>query len=821
MTDTRRFVKVFLASPGDLGEERKAAKSAVDEFNALLAETYGCQVELVGWEDTVSVFGRPQETINRELERCELFIGMMWRKWGSPPDSSGKFSSGFEEEFRTSVERRKSLGRPEISMFFKEVGEEFTKDPGDQLKRVLEFKAELIDGKALLFEGFLDAKDFERKFFRCITNYVRRLAEDEAEKSAEESQAPRSTAGGVDAADVDQAEFEGPFSIEGAKFIREFVSKTERPNKGQITDVDIARFRLLGSLLKEPANDANTLGVHDANLLYRAAHSRQFGHAEYRGLLSAGFRNVRHENAPLWTWLTKVQSWSPNAIIWATLGSDAEERAGALSIMRLAEEPIHEGAAFDRQTWIESWLSEDTTSAVKVAALSYLAVCGNSADVPRIRQEFDRSDSTTVSVAADAIIRIHIKDGRNKALASLYELRPASVNKGVLRKIFYEHGSEISAEALLEGVTQPCAEVRRIAAELTYKRGILTLELADVLISDSDARVRLFALKALTDAGRTISNDQARQILLKPNQKNAFTLSGGFNFAGDAAYSEFKRERLMSLPMSALSEIVSTESVFAREGMIALSERKFRSMGADLRRSVDDQFEKAVVEGISDLVRKYGEGSQLVADARRLENHLRKDYTRLALSVLCQKSDPSDLSRIRASLGSRFVEYSACDVEYMRKFGEWADIPLLIDSLDRVSGLGGLLIGGDDDHFRAVARAMYELGRERLPDLFLIPAPDRLRAYVLLEVADKLMRDLPNSFFLSLLKAESDFLRKVVVLKCVRALPKARLEEILSTYLSAEEYRYYNVIHWLDMAVSLPKSRSAGIAAKVLMENWG
>ena len=79
MAESRRLVKVFLASPGDLSDERKSAKIVVDEFNALLAEEFGYQVELVGWEDTVSVFGRPQATINRELDRCELFIGLMWK----------------------------------------------------------------------------------------------------------------------------------------------------------------------------------------------------------------------------------------------------------------------------------------------------------------------------------------------------------------------------------------------------------------------------------------------------------------------------------------------------------------------------------------------------------------------------------------------------------------------------------------------------------------------------------------------------------------------------------------------------------------------
>jgi hypothetical protein len=82
MATDRTIVRVFLASPGDLVDERRAAKGVVDEFNRLWANALGYQFELVGWEDTAPSFGRPQALINRDLEECELFIGMMWKKWG-------------------------------------------------------------------------------------------------------------------------------------------------------------------------------------------------------------------------------------------------------------------------------------------------------------------------------------------------------------------------------------------------------------------------------------------------------------------------------------------------------------------------------------------------------------------------------------------------------------------------------------------------------------------------------------------------------------------------------------------------------------------
>jgi hypothetical protein len=121
MTDIRKIIRVFLASPGDLPEERRAAKVVVDETNYGFANELGYQIELVGWEDTVSVYGRPQAIINAELDRCELFLGLMWKRWGTPPAADGPYTSGFEEEFRRSVDRRRNEGRPEISLLFKDM----------------------------------------------------------------------------------------------------------------------------------------------------------------------------------------------------------------------------------------------------------------------------------------------------------------------------------------------------------------------------------------------------------------------------------------------------------------------------------------------------------------------------------------------------------------------------------------------------------------------------------------------------------------------------------------------------------------------------
>ena len=152
MALTRNIVRVFLASPGDLAAERRRAKEISDEFNRNWARHLNYQIELIGWEDTVSQVGRPQQIINADMATCELFIGLMWKHWGTPPDMKGKFTSGFHEEFTISLERFLSTSEPSMKMLFKSIPSELVRDAGPSLNRVLEFKQEMIDRKEVYFE---------------------------------------------------------------------------------------------------------------------------------------------------------------------------------------------------------------------------------------------------------------------------------------------------------------------------------------------------------------------------------------------------------------------------------------------------------------------------------------------------------------------------------------------------------------------------------------------------------------------------------------------------------------------------------------------
>ena len=102
-------------------------------------------------------------------------LDLIWKRWGTPPDKDGKFSSGFQEEFERSKDRRENSGSPEIALFFKEIPDQFTEDPGEDLKKVLEFRKTIIAEKKILFQEFSERQDIEKLVRKLMAAHVNRV----------------------------------------------------------------------------------------------------------------------------------------------------------------------------------------------------------------------------------------------------------------------------------------------------------------------------------------------------------------------------------------------------------------------------------------------------------------------------------------------------------------------------------------------------------------------------------------------------------------------------------------------------------------------
>ncbi len=391
---------------------------------------------------------------------------MMWKRWGTPPDDSGVYSSGFDEEFNRSVEGRRSIGRPEISLFFKEIDPDLLRDPGDELKKVIAFKARIISEKKILFESFNDIREFEGKIRRCISRYVQRLRAEEAIELSTKSQMQQANTTAPESIVTESSVPKTPLTVEGTKFIRELITTTERnAGNGSFAATQVARFRLLGTIIAAQGNDEYTLGVHDSNILFANRSLLELSRRETLGLIFSALVDFPSENTPLWHWYAAIDGFSRSLLPQLSLAGSTAVRTGALFAMRLVAEPLTSSPPFSRSDFLNSWFSPKMPSALKAAALGYLGECGIEDDLPAIRQEFDRGDYQTTGAAVDAIVRVSLRESRDKAIKALYDLQPASIERNLLSALFGNSAS-IATNLISEGVSHKNPEIRRVSVRL-------------------------------------------------------------------------------------------------------------------------------------------------------------------------------------------------------------------------------------------------------------------------------------------------------------------------------------------------------------------
>jgi len=94
MNEQRKIFRVFLASPGDTKNERRVAEKVISELNRTVGSRDGFSLVLLKWETNTyaSVGTYSQEVINRQIGDFDIFIGIMWKKFGTPTKVAGSGS---------------------------------------------------------------------------------------------------------------------------------------------------------------------------------------------------------------------------------------------------------------------------------------------------------------------------------------------------------------------------------------------------------------------------------------------------------------------------------------------------------------------------------------------------------------------------------------------------------------------------------------------------------------------------------------------------------------------------------------------------------
>ncbi len=162
MAKTHTILQVFVASPGDVPDERKLLSDVVAEFNNTWGTHNRVTLELLNWEThSRPGFGADaQDVINKQIgDDYDIFLGIMWGRFGSQTKCA---ESGTEEEFKRAYSRLSdSPNNIQIMFYFKDAGIPPSKIDPVQLKKVQEFKQRISDEYGGLYHSFETTDQFQ------------------------------------------------------------------------------------------------------------------------------------------------------------------------------------------------------------------------------------------------------------------------------------------------------------------------------------------------------------------------------------------------------------------------------------------------------------------------------------------------------------------------------------------------------------------------------------------------------------------------------------------------------------------------------------
>lgn len=778
MQATRKIIKVFIASPGDLASERAIAREIGDEFNSSWAESTGYQIEMVGWEETTGGMGRPQEIINRDLARCELFIGMLWKRWGTAPDTCGKYTSGFEEEFSISLDRYRKEEIPQICMFFKEVDNDSLRDPGPDLQKVIKFKENLINRKEILFETFTDPKDFEKKIRRRVAAYVAELISKDREANPPENSNDSNVLEQSVPVSSDNHQF---FSINTASFISEFITDLQCSGIDAVSPERIAFYRLTSIIINSSSNDDNVLGAHDSNLLYRHASLFNFGQKELSGLILSGIDNFDSHNTPLWKWVSESKI---NMEIF-TLFSKDERKRKAIDVMRFIAYDIKAS----RDEYLKSWLEDEPNDNVKISALKYIGDTGTLNDIALIIKEYERNEVRTSSSAVDAIVAINFRYGVIKGFDAILTYQPSSVNYRLLDELKSKE-LVLETNSLVFGLNSKCSEVREFCIHSLIRRDALNESKLEELLKHEDYNIRYISINKLSELNYKLYKEKAKDVLTQKSGDKK-----------DDIYRRYLKHNLFRESLDALNELGKQPYVFNADYLIALARKDSRNI-SKVRDVISDDAEAFIKSLMINIPES--DVAEFTKFLKGYEDFIRGDITFECVEHICEMMKKEDLNLIRGYLRTKGCYLSIIMMNFFKKNGDFDDVYSLCNT--KIKTHGTLLTGYSDVNKKnkILAETILNLSKNKENELLDIEMPIALKINIVSQMLPVSFKKISMHHIFRLMNVENVILREKVCLKIVESLTKKQMKTLLADYSMQSTY-YYNVIHWLDFGINLSK----------------
>jgi hypothetical protein len=168
------IIPVFISSPSDVPEERKITEEAIHDISERLSNRLGIVLIPVSWREFAPLSSDenqpPQDMIIRRLEPSTIFVGILFRRYGSAVQ--GKDVSGTEAEFDYALQNRK---RVRILTYFRDQDRKNIPNLDDemirQLNEVNSFK-DRLRSKNVFYHDYETEEEFSRRIVLDLMDTV-------------------------------------------------------------------------------------------------------------------------------------------------------------------------------------------------------------------------------------------------------------------------------------------------------------------------------------------------------------------------------------------------------------------------------------------------------------------------------------------------------------------------------------------------------------------------------------------------------------------------------------------------------------------------
>jgi len=784
MGNLQNVWNVFIAFPSDVRKEKEIVKEEASKINNVFQEKINCRLQVHSWEEAMPGIGRPQELINKNyVRKADLFIGILWKKWGEP---TGEYSSGFKEEFELAKKYHKETGSPKIWLCFKNISQEFKKDPGKQLQKVLDFRENQRNSNNVLYKNFSE-EDWRDMVRGLLERFLFDVSTENQEvvEGTNSSQLERTRIDDKSASISEEPENQ---AIEQLDNLTEFMSVVLQGGNFDPASFEgnekfyIARLFLFADTLISEQHTGGLMDNHEINLLYRYRRQFKFTNKEryhiYRNLIGSS-----DDNVPGWYWYIEKDSNTVSDLLFEELANDSNKtvRQRSVEVSSLL-------GAIPKEDQLENLLS-DNSKEVRKETLALIRKARKEELMPWVQQGLSDEDSSVRNEALKAELILIAENDINSAFKKLLN-SDVSGCQSVLNSL---NAGQIDRDLLLKALKNQPKIIRKFAVEELIKRNDLPSDLAFDLLKDDKKDISKKCYKYLIKKGESLSINKIEE---------RFEHSPGFSGKHEIIFDLFQ-----SYEVDELLKKVNWYEPNSFLAYKALGFNDYDNRKELIRSDLENEFERLREKALNELKDEYTEKvtsdseSQEIEDKveeefKKFDNFIRKKFIYSALSVLATQTKESDICFARRYINSSLYEVRLEAVKIIKKVGDVSDL----DDLKQISKEGSLELKKTAAE-AALNNPSSDADTKEIINEFLETQDLELIRYAF-EYAEEVQYDIvPRAE--ELLQDESFRIREEALSYLIKHQTLDDLEVLLERYLENSRY-YYNVVCWLDRILYAP-----------------